>query len=163
MKETQAAGFKEFFFALIWVAILFILGSSTGYAISVYKVISGIGTMLLFCVFAFFVLTRYSAVFTYSLEGYTLRVNRKIGKRNKEVEIRAGDIVSISRTDPKIRPTYRMKKYILRNKRDCYIVYNKNGEQACLLFNPSDEMIKKLKKSSKKDGKINEKNNRCKI
>lgn len=153
MKETQAAGLKEFFIALVWAAVLFVLGGSTSYALPVFKIISGIGTFLLFCVFAFFVLTRYSAVFTYSLDGNTLRVNRKIGHRNKEVEIRVGRIKNISAQDPKIRPTYRMKKYILRNKRDCYITYEHGGKTECLLFNPSDEMLKKIKKASKKDGK----------
>lgn len=150
MKEIHSAGLKEFFIAVIWAAALFTLGSMSSYAVSVYKVISGIGTLLLLCVYAFFVLTRYSAVFTYSLEGQVLRVNRKIGHRNKEVEIRASQIVNISHLDPKLRPTYRMKKYILRNKRDCYVTYKKGGRTECLLFCPSDELLKKLRKTAKK-------------
>ena len=150
MKETQSAGIKEFIIALLWAGVLFFLGGSVSYAIPVYKVIGGVGTLLLFCAFAFFVLTRYSAVFTYSLEKNVLRVNRKIGHRNKEVEIRAEEIVSISDKNPKLRPTYRMKKRVLRSRYDCYIVYVHNGTEACLLFNPSNEMIKRIKKEVKK-------------
>ena len=153
MKETHAAGLKEFFISVVWAAILFVMGGSTSYALPVFKIISGIGTFLLFCVFAFFVLTRYSAVFTYSLNENTLRVNRQIGHRNKEVEIRVGKIKSISAVDPQIKPTYRMRKYILRNKRDCYITFENKGKTECLLFCPSDDMLKKIKKASKKDGK----------
>ena len=126
------------------------LGSMSSYAVSVYKVISGIGTLLMLCIYAFLVLTRYSAVFTYSLEGNVLRVNRKIGHRNKEVEIRTSRIADISNIDPKLRPIHRMKKYILRNKRDCYVTYKNGGRTECLLFCPSDELLKKLRKSVKK-------------
>lgn len=152
MKETHAAGLKEFFVSIVWAAILFVMGGSTSYALPVFKIISGIITFLLFCVFAFFVLTRYSAVFTYSLNDNVLRINRQIGHRNKEVEIRAGRIKNISSSDPRIKPTYRMRKYILRNKRDCYITFENGGRTECLLFCPSDEMLKKIKKVSKKDG-----------
>lgn len=156
MKEIHSAGLKEFFIALIWAAALFFLGGATSYAVSIYKIINGVGTLLLFCVYAFFVLTRYSAIFTYSLDGYYLKVNRKIGHRNKEIEIRASEITDISRRDPKLRPTYRMKKYILRNKRDCYVTFKKCGKVECLLFCPSDELLKKLKKATKKASKEDE-------
>lgn len=147
MKEVQSAGLKEFFIAIVWAAALFALGGMSGYAVSVYKIISGVGTMLLLCVYAFFVLTRYSAVFTYSIEGRVLRVNRKIGHRNKEIEIRARDILSISDRDPKLRGTARMKKYVFRNRRDRYVVYKSHGETKCLLFCPSEAFLKKLGKA----------------
>lgn len=149
MTEIQSAGIKEFFVAVFWTLVLFFLGGSASYAMPVYKIISGIMTFFIFCVFAFFVLTRYSAVFTYSLQGNTLRINRKIGKREKEVEIRAGKIKDISFSDPKIKPIYRMRKYILRNKTDCYITFDGKSGTECLLFNPSPQMLKKIKKTMK--------------
>lgn len=148
--EIQSAGLKEFFIALLWAALLFTLGSMTSYAVSLYKIISGAGTLLLLCVYAFFVLTRYSAVFTYTLEDKRLRVNRKIGHRNKELEIRYRDVLEITDADPRIRRTARMKKYVMRNRRDVYVVYNDKGEKRCLLFCPSAEFLKRFKKAIKK-------------
>lgn len=150
MTETQAAGFKEFLISILWAALLFVAGNSVSYAIPIFKIIGGLFTLFLLCAFAFFVLTRYSAVFTYSLNGYTLRVNRKIGHRNKEIEIKLSQIKEISDSDPKIKPTYRMRKYILRNRLDKYIIFNNGKNDCCLLFNPSQEMLKKIKKQIKK-------------
>lgn len=153
MTETQSAGFKEFLISLVWAAVLFVMGGSVSYAIPLFKVIGGIGTLLFLCAFAFFVLTRYSAVFTYSLNGCILRVNRMIGHRNKEVEIKLSQIKSISEKDPNIKPTYRMRKYILRNKLDRYIIFSDGGTEKCLLFDPSPELLKKIKKQMKKSEK----------
>ena len=154
MKETHSAGLKEFFLSVIWMIIILLLGETTSYALPVYKVISGLSTMIFTGIFVFFVLTRYSAVFTYTLNSGSVKVNRQIGKRrNKEIEIKLNSVCEITTTDPKIKPTYRMKQYILRNKRDCYIVFQNNNERCCLLFTPSDAMLKKLKKSVKKVGK----------
>lgn len=154
MQETHSAGIKEFFLSVIWMIIIFLLGESTSYALPVYKVISGLLTMIFTVIFVFFVLTRYSAVFTYSLNSSSIRVNRKIGRRrNKEIEIKLNYVCEITKTDPKIKPTYRMKQYILRNKRDWYVVFINDDKRCCLLFTPSDEMLKKLKKTVKKSEK----------
>lgn len=151
MVETHTAGLKEFIYAVVWVSLLFILGRYSEFVLPAFKVISVLFTILLFGLFAFFVLTRYCAVFTYTLKGNYIRVNRRIGHRNKEVEIKLSYIKSISQVNPRIRPTYRMKKYILKNKSDCYIVFENNNKTQCLLFAPSPQMLKKLNKSLKKN------------
>lgn len=153
MSEMQSAGFKEFLISLVWAAALFVMGGSVSYAIPLFKVIGSISTLLLLCAFAFFVLTRYSAVFTYSLNGYILRVNRTIGHRNKEIEIKLSQIKAVSAKDPRIKPTYRMRKYILRNRLDCYITFSDGGTEKCLLFDPSPELLGKIKKQMKKADK----------
>lgn len=149
MKEIHTAGLREFFYVLFWSVILFVLGRYTEYALPVFKMLSAVFTILIFCVFAFFVITRYSATFTYSLNGNVLRVNRSIGHRNKEIEMKISQIKEISELNPKIRPTYRLKKYILKNKLDCYITYDRGNGTECLLFAPSPQMLKKIKKSLK--------------
>ena len=86
MEEKRTGGGKEFIFSLLWAVIFMILGQYIIFILPSYKIIGTIITILLFCILGFFVLTRYAAIFTYSIKDDIVRVNRAIGHRNKEVE-----------------------------------------------------------------------------
>ena len=62
MQETHSAGIKEFFLSVIWMIIIFLLGESTSYALPVYKVISGLLTMIFTVIFVFFSSSRLPTV-----------------------------------------------------------------------------------------------------
>lgn len=150
MSEVRTGGRKEFVYSVLWAVFLLFAGKYIIFILPEYKVLGGIATLLMFCVLGFFVMTRYAAVFTYSLKGYSLRINRKIGKRNKEIEIKASEINSVSRKKPDNMPrhsdVYKMRASVFSGKRLCYVSYTKNDTDGVLVFEPSEEMMKALKR-----------------
>ncbi len=100
MEEKRTGGGKEFIFSLLWAVIFMILGQYIIFILPSYKIIGTIITILLFCILGFFVLTRYAAIFTYSIKDDIVRVNRAIGHRNKEVEFYISDVKSVTRQKP---------------------------------------------------------------
>ena len=87
MQECRTGGMREFIFSVIWSVLILFFGRYIIFMLPAYKIAGAIFTVILFCILGFFVLTRYAAVFTYTLKGYNLRINRRIGGRNKELEI----------------------------------------------------------------------------
>lgn len=150
MKEEVTGGYKEFGIAMIIAALLYILCYIIVEISGLwnYRFIGAVISIIIFCVFGFFVMTRYSAKFTYELKGNRLRINRMIGKRNKEVEVRIAGIEAVyygykPASFPK-RPEM-MRKSIIRNKNSLFIVYKtKNGERAGVVIEPSEKMRKKI-------------------
>ena len=104
MEETRTGGGKEFVFSMIWAVVLLFIGKILIEALPNYKIIGTVITILMFCVLGFFVLTRYSAIFTYSLKNDRLRVNRKIGHRNKEVDFAMSSVKSVTKHRPDKAP-----------------------------------------------------------
>lgn len=146
MEETRTAGGKEFVFSVLWAIVLLFIGSYIISALPEYKIIGMIITLLIFCVLGFFVLTRYSAIFTYSLKDDRLRINRAIGKRNKEVDFAISDIKSMTKHRPK-NSTGRakvMKETVFSQKDVYYVVYEKYGLRNTLVFAPSKVMADKI-------------------
>jgi len=152
MKEVHAAGTREFIYSMIWAVVILFFGRGLINSLPQYKIIGTIVTLVLFCVLAFFVLTRYSARFTYEDTGESLRVNRMIGKRNKEIEFLYRDIISISRTRPASlpKPVYNMRPSVFRGKRCVYVVFGYKGNEQSLIFEPSEEFLSALRASVKK-------------
>ena len=148
MSEERTGGRKEFLFSVMWSVLLLFVGKCIIYIIPSYKVVGGILTVLMFCVLGFFVMTRYAAIFTYTLKGYNLRINRMIGKRNKEIEIKISDIESISRKRPENMPkaqnVYKMCASVFSKRRLYYVSYVRNNTKEVLIFEPSEEMVKRI-------------------
>ena len=92
MKEELTAGGKEFIFVLLWAAMFYILCGCIMSLFGEYAFIGGIISVIVFAVFGYFVLIHYTARFTYQLRDGRLRINRMIGKRNREVDFACGDI-----------------------------------------------------------------------
>lgn len=151
MKEENSAGGKEFVFSLLWALLLLFLGRGLINSLPSYKIIGTLITLLAFCALGFFVLTRYSSRFTYENTGYSLRLNRTIGKRNREVEIGFNEITEISASRPKRLPKtmFYMKTKVFSDKGSYYVLYSHNGADGGAAFEPSEEFMKKLEKSMK--------------
>jgi hypothetical protein len=147
---------------VIWLIILLLIGRIFTNALTGYKVIGIAVTIIMFCVLGFFALTRYSSVFTYSLKNDRLRVNRKIGHRNKEVEMPLSAVRVISRQKPSwsVKRTYNMRATVFSSKLVWYVVYEKDGSFYMLVFEPTKKMADKIKsraKASKNNKKQKEK------
>ncbi len=158
MNEELTAGGKEFVYVIIWAAILyFVCGiiTSAFSAYGRYPFIGGIISVLIFAAFGFFVLTRYTSRFTYQLADGRLRVNRTIGKRNKEIEFACGNITNmvygVRPPDFPKRP-YNMRRSIISRKHLLYIEYtDKDGILRGIVIEPSEKLRKKIEKERKKN------------
>lgn len=147
MEETRTGGTKEFVFSVLWAAVMLFIGNSITALFASYKIIGVICTIILFCILGFFVLTRYSAIYTYTLKNDRLRVVRKIGHRVKTVDISISSVKNITRVRPadKVKHTRSMRKTVFSQKCVCYLVYEQSGEKNLLIFEPSNAMMSKIK------------------
>lgn len=158
MSEEITAGGKEFAFAMLWAAGLYmacgLIMSLCKFMLPAYYFAGGIVSIIIFCVFGFFVLTRYCARFTYTIKGGRLRINRMIGKRNKEIELSCSDIVKMSRGGkpagfPK-RP-YNMSKTVFAVKQLLFIEFiAKDGKNTGVIIQPSDRLRKRIERERNK-------------
>lgn len=158
MSEEITAGGKEFGFAMFWAAGLYmacgLIISICKYLLPAYYFVGGIISILIFCVFGFFVMTRYSSRFTYTVKGGKLRINRMIGKRNKEIEFSCGDIVKMSYGERPLdfpRRPYNMRKTVFSVKQLLFIEFTaKDGSIGGVVIQPSDKLRKKIERERKK-------------
>ena len=153
MKEVRAAGTKEFIYSILWAVFLLFIGRGIINSLPNYKVVGTIAVLISFCVLGFFVLTRYSAQFTYEDTGYSLRINRSIGKRNKEVEFRYEDILYMDSDKPSEmpKPRWNMRTSVFSHKKCIYIVFGYSKNKQTLIFEPTEKFIINLKQSIKKN------------
>ena len=150
MEEKRTGGKKEFLYSVLWAIAILVVGRFIIFALPSYKVIGTIITLLFFCVLGFFVLTRYSAIYTYSLKNMRFRVNRQIGHRNKEYEFPLSGVKSITRKRPKNSPrAQNMRTTVFSKKNLWYIVYRKNKQDMLLVCTISDKMAEKIKSGVK--------------
>lgn len=150
MKEELTGGYKEFGIAMAMAAVLYalcyVIVEITG--LWNYRFMGGIISIIIFCVFGYYVMTRYSARFTYELRGNTLRINRMIGKRNKELEVNVSRIEGLYygyRPDSFPKRPFIMRKSIIKNKYSLFIDFKtKYGERMGVIIEPSDKLRKKI-------------------
>ncbi len=154
MKEEHTSGTKQFFIVIGISAVLYLACAVMMSLFGSYAFIGGIISVLVFCVFGYFVLTHYTARFTYSLKDGRLRINRMIGKRNKEYEFPCS---AITRTAFGVKPygfpkpIHNMKINIASKKNCLYIEYkNKSGESEAVAIGPSDKLRRRIDKERKK-------------
>lgn len=154
MREEHASGGKEFAITLLVAAVLYLICGMGMSLFGDYAFIGGIISLLVFCVFGFFVLTRYTAKFTYTLKNGRLRVNRMIGKRNKEVDIKLSDI---TKTSFGVKPAdfpkkpYMMRVSVRNQKKSMFIEFkDKDGEIKGIVIEPSDKLLKRIDRERKK-------------
>ena len=150
MEEKRTGGKKEFLYSVLWAVAILFVGRFIIFALPRYKVIGTIITLLMFCVLGFFVLTRYSAVYTYSLKNTRFRANRRIGHRNKEFEVALSSVKSVTRKRPKNSPRAQNMRTTVFSKKDLwYILYRKNKEDMLLVCTISNKMAEKIKSGVK--------------
>ena len=155
MEETLTAGTKEFVFSIIWAIILLTVGKYITFLLPGYKIIGTLITILMFCVLAFFVLTRYCAVYTYSLKDGRLIASRAIGHRVKETVVYVSNISSVTGQKPtnKVKNVYTMRKSVFSDKNTLYVLYSEKGAENMLVFEPTKKLKKELKAQVKSSGK----------
>ena len=144
ISETKKAGLKQFVFVLIWAIIIGTVISYIRFILPVYKVAADIATIAGYAVLGFFTLTRYSAVYTYYADKNILRINRTIGKRNKEAEFSMKEIKTVSKTPPGCKCAHFGIKVLDRRGR-VYITGGKNGSKS-VSADMSPEFYKKLRR-----------------
>lgn len=154
MKEEVTAGGKHFFYVLLWSAVLYVLCGVIAAGFHSYAFIGGIAGILIFCVFGFFVLTHYTSRYTYTLKNGVLRINRMIGKRNKEIELNCSQITAMYYGfKPTLFPkkAWNMRVSVFSQKNSLYIEYSKD-DGACngVIIEPSEKLRKKIEKERKK-------------
>ena len=154
MKEELTAGGKEFAYVLFWAAALYLLCGIVMNRFGAYAFIGGIIAVIFFSAFGFFVLTHYTARFTYELKSGRLRINRLIGKRNKEIDFACADITDTYygyKPNSLPKGCRSMRKSIISRKKSMYIVYtDKSGTVCAAVIEPSDKLRKRIEKERTK-------------
>ena len=150
MKEEYSSGGKQFLFVLLWSAFLYIACGTMMAAFGNYAFIGGIISVLIFCVFGFFVLTHYTSRFTYSIKNDRLRINRMIGKRNKELEFSCKDIIRTqfgAKPNDFAKPIQSMQISVISKKKSMYIEYRtKDGKKSSVVIEPSEKLRRRIEK-----------------
>lgn len=153
MKEEISSGGKQFWAVIAWSAVLYFICGVISAGFRSYAFVGGIISILIFCVFGFFVLIHYTARFTYTLKGGKLRINRTIGKRNKEIEIKCSDITNLYYGfKPVLFPKrpMSMRVSVFSPKKSLYIEYkNSSGEKNGIIIEPSEKLRRKIDKERK--------------
>ena len=160
MEEKCAAGVKELLYSIMAVIALLLgydfigtafrlMSGQNGY--SGQNLVLTVLAVAIGCVIAYFVLTRYGAVFTYTAEEKKIYIKRRIGHREKVIEIKNRDIVSVSKSAPykETKKVYKMCKSIVSQKNRYYLVYKNNGERETVIFEPSQNLVKEISKRVK--------------
>ena len=155
MQKVHTAGIKQFGITLFVSMLLYILCGVMMSAFRNYAFIGGVISVFIFCVFGFFILTHYTARFTYTLKNGRLRINRMIGKRNRETEFACSDITRIvNGVKPLDFPKHihNMRINIISNKDCMYIEYqDKNGGLSAVAIEPSEKLRKRIERERYND------------
>ena len=154
MKEEHSAGGRQFFIVLLWSAFLYIACGTVMSAFGSYAFIGGIISVIVFCIFGYIVLVHYTARFTYSIKNGSLRINRMIGKRNKEVEFLCKDITRTAfgaKPSDFAKPIIKMGVNVKKQKQSMYIEFRtKDDALASVVIEPSDKLRRRIEKERKK-------------
>lgn len=157
MSEEKTAGGKQFVFVLLWSAMLYLVCGMIMSLFGSYAFIGGILALIVFCIFGFFVLTHYTARFTYTLKNGSLRINRMIGKRNKEVEFPISSIVRCVygvKPNDFVKQSVSMRISVFSGKDSLYIEYtNKKNELSGVVIEPSQKLRKRIDRERNKKSK----------
>lgn len=144
MKETRSSGIVQILYVLIMSAAVDIIAAAVRYFILPDNLnIAGIVLEIaLFCIVAYEAMTHYAAVFEYSWDNRTFRATRTIGRRTKEIEVKAAHIRRISRTAPENggkRDVF--SRCIFSRRGRAYLVYtDSSGALSAIEFEPSDAL-----------------------
>ncbi len=145
--QKKSAGKREFFLAVCIVCLIVVIASVLG-GIFKNSLIGDISGLLLFCVYGYFVLVRYGAVYTYTVTDSAIRVNRQIGARNKEAELTKDDIIKITHKKPKAKVTYNFSRFIIKRSGVLYILFMNGNDRMAAIVEADRELRDALSKLS---------------
>ena len=150
MEEVKTGGGREFVFSVVWAVILLFIGDIIVSALPDYKIIGIIITIIMLCVLGFFVLTRYSAVYTYTVKNGRVKVVRKIGYRNKEIDFSVSDVVSVTGERPAaaVKNVYHMHTTVFSKRNIWYIVYKQRKTERLLVCGISKKMADEIRNTA---------------
>lgn len=154
MKEELSAGRKQFFYVLLgslalYIVLGMILNPLSGQS---FAFIGGIVEVLAFGVYGYSVLIHYTARFTYTLKDGRLRINRMIGKRNKEIEFACLDITRTkfgAKPEGYAKPMQMMRRSVFDKKQSLYIEYKIEDKLSSVVIEPSDKLMRRIEKERK--------------
>lgn len=153
MEEKHSSTTKQFLFVLLWAAFLYIACGTLMSAFGDYAFIGGVIALVVFAVFGYIVLVHYCARFTYSLKNGRLRINRMIGKRNKEVEFACSDITRTAFGEKQTdfsKPVFNMRVSVMNSKNSMYIEYKANDNSLkSVVIEPTEKLRKRIEKERK--------------
>lgn len=159
MIEKNSAGVKELIYSVLWawgilLAYDFIdtaLRIGLGEAYGGRDLILTCAAVLAGCALAYFVLTRYAAAFVYETDKKGVKITRKIGHREKTLEIKNKELRSIAKEKPAAEPkvTHKMKKSIFSDKKTYYLTFVRGRELMSVAFEPSEKMAEEIAKRIK--------------
>lgn len=146
MTEKCTAGIKEAMFAILWAVAILIGYDLADTAMRLYtsnafgsNMVLTIAAILAGCVLVYVVLTRYAAVFIYDADKKSIRITRKIGHRERAVEVKYRNIISLSRKIPENppKPMHKMRKTVFSNKNAYCLIYKNGSAKETVIFEPS--------------------------
>ena len=158
MTEKCAAGVKEAIFAVLWAIAILIGYDLADTAMRLYTSDSFASNMMLTvfaiiagCVLVYFVLTRYAAVFIYDADKKSIHLTRKIGHRERAVEVKYKSIISFSRKIPENppKPVHKMRKTVFSNKNAYCLIYKNGSAKETVIFEPSKRLAEEIQSRMK--------------
>lgn len=151
MVQVKKAGIKQFFTVLFLTVLILFLFEIIRQFMSSYAVIADILSLICILILGYNVLIHYSAIFTYTCDDKRIKINRMIGKKNKEIEFKTSSIISVSSKKPDTKYIYNFNPKILPGKNSKYITYNKKRIVEAVLIEADEEMNSYLKNFKYKD------------
>jgi hypothetical protein len=147
MTEINKSGVKDFFIVLLAIFIAGTIVSAMSYMMPNHKLLANVISIVVFCIIAYFVFTRYTAVFEYKLDDEKLYAQRKIGSKIASFEVKLKDIKDVC--FPKDKPNLPkekidMRRSILSKKRTCYVIYKSGRQKKVFWFEPTPEFVQTL-------------------
>ena len=156
MTEKNTAGIKEAVYSVLWAVAILIGYDIADTAMRLYgfgsNMVLTIAAIIAGCVLVYFVLTHYAAVFIYDTDKKSIRFTRKIGHRERAVEVKYKNIISFSRKCPENppKPVHKMRKTVFSNKNTYYLVYKNGSARETVVFEPSRKLAEELSSIVKK-------------
>ena len=151
MIQEKKAGLKQFLWVIVSIILIITIFDLIRYIIPSYKVVVDILSFISIIIFGYEVLIHYSAVFTYTVDENRMKINRCIGKRNKEVEFSVSSVKYVTSKKPETKYIYNFNPNILTGKNSKYIVYDSKRITEAVLIEVDSKMSEYLKRFKNKN------------
>ena len=142
MTEEKKATTRHFFWALGAAFAIGCVSSVLRYVLPI-PLVGDLVSIALFCVLAYVVLVHYTSVFIYEINADTLLLTRRIGAREKRIEIKRGVVAFVGTKKPQGK-TENMCVSLLPRKKVVYITYRQDAQTCTVRIEPSGAFADEL-------------------